>query len=65
MINRQNTEIREQHYMDAEGSEDDKMTKKEVTLFLLELGYRAKFITIGYDNLQSVWRWYCDIAKLK
>jgi len=49
--------------MQAEGSCDQKPTEKEIEEFILTKGFYCDNIFIFYDNMQSVWRWDCDIVK--
>jgi hypothetical protein len=63
-LNIRNTEIRLQHYMDAEGSEDKQMTVMVIEKHLYDLGYYIYNVDIVFDHLQNVWRWNCDIIKI-
>jgi len=60
---RANTEIREQHYMDAEGSSDEEPSKQDVEKHLEFEGWASYNIDIWYDSMMGFWQWNCDIVK--
>lgn len=65
-IKPENSEIRTQHYMDAEGQSDLKPKEKEIEDYLNSRGFKSDGkITIDFDDFQSTWRWYTKIKELK
>ena len=65
-IKPENSEIRTQHYMDAEGQSDLKPKEKEIEDYLNSRGFKSDGkISIDFDDFQSTWRWYTKIKELK
>lgn len=65
IIENNNSELRTQkHLMDAEGITDTEPTKDMVFDYVKSRGYYADAIDIWYDNMQSCWRWSCNIIDL-
>ena len=64
-ITRNNTEIFDQlHQMYAEGMCDAEPSYKEIAELLSSEGYGSSGYTKSYDQMQSTWRWTCNISNL-
>lgn len=59
------TSVRNQpHLMEAEGTWNTEPTEKQITDCLNNYGYEVSGVEIGYDTLQTFWRWSCSILKI-
>ena len=57
-------EIREQHYMNAEGTAEDKPCVEEVEQAINKRGFNAENISISHDGMQQTWRFTARISRM-